>query len=101
MLCNCSECGIMYPSTVLTVGVLISVTPMAPHLLHYLKSAGTSSEREWSISWSLHTGACHPFRLKLSVTSGTGNGTKHTMFPEPWMLAFNRFSHNAFPQKGY
>lgn len=105
MLCKTCKYEVTQLCThpVVTVGVVISVTPMAPRLRrhHHLKTAATTLRREQSISWSLRIKTCHPFRLKLSVKPGTGNGTKHTnMFPQPGMLNFTFLSTMLFLSRG-
>lgn len=76
------------------MGVVISVNPRAPprHGRDPLGIPGTSSEREWSVSWSLNAGYCHPSERRLSVKPGAGNGTKQTNRSSvPWMLTLNLF----------
>lgn len=62
------------------MGVVISVNPRAPprHGTDLLGIPGTSTERERSVSWSLHAGYYHPSKCRLSVKPGAGNGTKQT-----------------------
>lgn len=61
-------------STVWTMGVVISVNPRAPprHGTDLPGIPGTSSEREWLVSLSLHAGYCHPSKRRLSVKPGPG-----------------------------
>lgn len=62
------------------MGVVISVNPGAPplHGTDLLWIPGMSSEREWSVSWSLHAWYCHPNERRMSVKPGAGNGIKQT-----------------------
>lgn len=99
MLRNSCKCGIgatVHPPTVLTVGVVIPVTPMAPHLLHHLKTPGTHSERERSISWSLLAG--QPATLSgFSCHSNMGLGMEQNTQSTIPYGNFQLFSFSFFP----
>lgn len=76
------------------MGVVISLNPRAPpqHGTDPLGIPGTSSEREWSVSWSLRVGYYHPSKCKLPVKPGAGNGTKQTNSSSvPGILTLNLF----------
>lgn len=80
------------------MGAVISANPRAPprHGTALLGIPGTSSERDWSVSWSLCAGYCHPNECRLSVKPGAGNGTKErNRSSVPGMLTLKPFSHNV------
>lgn len=72
-----------HSSTVWTMGVVISVNLWAPpqHGRDLLGIPATSSERDWSVSWSLKAGSCHPSQHRLPVKAGAGNGTNRVSVP--------------------
>lgn len=83
----------LHLSTVLTVGVVISVNPRAPpqHGTDLMKSAGTSSEREWPFPGLCSLETATP--LSLSCQSNLGMGMEQNtqmcslfLGRQPWIL---------------
>lgn len=86
---------VLHAFTVLTKGVVILVTPRAPPRrgTDLTEIAGTSSERERSVSWCLPAGSRLPLWTRgCQSNPGTGNRTRQTNGSSiPGMLTLNLF----------